>query len=184
MGKRMIIGLLCALMLGCALPGTGFAQAFPSGESSETIGPKIEAFFADREDKAVGMATSVFGPEGSYYRGFHGFADKENELAVSEETVFEWGSISKLLVWVSLMQLEERGLLDLKDDIRTYLPEGFFPALAYDTPITSLDLMHHTAGFEETIFGLQAKTVPEDFSLVSLRSSLAAMWNGTPPVGR
>lgn len=38
----------------------------------------------------------------------YGFADLENNTAMDPETtVFEWGSISKTFVWVSVMQLVE-----------------------------------------------------------------------------
>lgn len=43
-----------------------------------------------------------------------------------ETTVFEWGSISKTFVWVSVMQLVEDRKIDLETDIRTYLPGWLF----------------------------------------------------------
>ena len=85
----------------------------------------------------------------------YGYADIEKKIEVNpENTVFEWGSVSKLFVWTSVMQLVEQGKLDLKEDIRTYLPEGFLTKLKYDEPITLLNLMHHNAGFEEYVFDL------------------------------
>ncbi|MFD1413611.1 serine hydrolase domain-containing protein [Oceanobacillus jeddahense] len=85
----------------------------------------------------------------------YGYADVENQIPMDPEaTVLEWGSITKLFVWVSAMQLAEQGKLDLKEDIRTYLPEGFLAKLNYDDPITILNLMHHNAGFEDNIFDL------------------------------
>lgn len=79
----------------------------------------------------------------------YGFADIENQVNVTTDTVFEWGSVTKLLVWTSVMQLVEQGKLTLDEDIRTYLPVGFFTKLQYDAPITMLNLMHHNAGWEE-----------------------------------
>lgn len=85
----------------------------------------------------------------------YGYADIENQIVVdAENTVFEWGSISKLLVWVAVMQQAEQGKIDLQADIRDYLPEGFLTKLTYETPITMLHLMNHNAGFEENIFDL------------------------------
>ncbi len=55
--------------------------------------------------------------------------------------MFEWGSATKLLVWVSVMQLWEQGLLELEQDVRKYLPEDFLQNLSYDDPITMLHLM-------------------------------------------
>lgn len=79
----------------------------------------------------------------------YGYADIENQRKADTSTVFEWASISKLLVYTSVMQLVEQGKLDLETDIKEYLPEGFFKKLKYDEPITLLNLMHHNAGWED-----------------------------------
>ncbi|WP_310833011.1 serine hydrolase domain-containing protein [Paenibacillus pedocola] len=54
----------------------------------------------------------------------YGYADVEKQIPVSPGTVMEWGSISKLTVWTSVMQLAEQGKIDLNTDIRSYLPEN------------------------------------------------------------
>lgn len=80
----------------------------------------------------------------------YGYANLDTQQRIRPDTdFFEWGSVTKTLVWVSALQLEEKGLLDLNADIRRYLPENFLRNLRYDAPITMLDLMNHTAGFEE-----------------------------------
>jgi|GEM_PF-508047 len=80
----------------------------------------------------------------------YGYANLDSQQRIRPDTdFFEWGSITKTLVWVSALQLEERDLLDLNADIRRYLPDNFLRNLRYDAPITMLDLMNHTAGFEE-----------------------------------
>ncbi len=57
--------------------------------------------------------------------------------------------MTKLITWVSVMQVWEQGLLDLNADIRTYLPDTLLSDLKYDEPITMIHLMNHTPGFEE-----------------------------------
>jgi CubicO group peptidase (beta-lactamase class C family) len=85
----------------------------------------------------------------------YGYADMEDKIPMDpSSSVLEWGSITKLFVWVSVMQLVEQGKMDLHEDIRHYLPEGFLTKLTYDEPITILNLMNHTAGFEDRIFDL------------------------------
>ncbi|KUP21048.1 hypothetical protein AWJ19_27405 [Paenibacillus sp. DMB5] len=62
------------------------------------------------------------------------------------------------------MQMVEQGKLDLRTDIREYLPEGFFRKLKYDEPITLLNLMHHNAGWQERytdLFYRQEDDVPD-----------------------
>ncbi|MGN7763810.1 serine hydrolase domain-containing protein [Paenibacillus sp. 22594] len=95
----------------------------------------------------------------------YGYADVEQKIPVSPDTVMEWGSISKLTVWTSVMQLEEQGKVDLNEDIRNYLPENFLTKLKYDDPITMLNLMNHNAGFEEYMFDMAYQSPEEVRSL-------------------
>lgn len=144
-----VIPVLLALLMQAAF---GFAAA---AEGSETDpGPSLDAFIAEHESTMAGLAVSVFTADKTLYENYAGFADIENGLRVSEDTVFEWGSTTKLLVWVSVMQLWEKGLIDLSADVRTYLPDGFLTNLTYSTPVTMLDLMNHRAGFQELISDL------------------------------
>lgn len=95
----------------------------------------------------------------------YGYADVEQQIPVSPDTVMEWGSISKLAVWTSVMQLAEQGKLDLNEDIRKLLPEHFLTKLEYDEPITMLHLMNHNAGFEEYMFDMAYQSPEEVRSL-------------------
>lgn len=88
----------------------------------------------------------------------YGFADIKNKIPViPDKTVFEYGSVNKLFVWVSAMQLKESGKLDLNENIEKYLPEEVRGNLHYSSSITMLDLMNHTAGFEDTLFDFAKK---------------------------
>ena len=155
---KKITTLLLALALLLAAPIRAGAVSvepdLPSGIAKENIGAEIEAFTETHGDTMAGMAVSVFDRTGILYQNYFGYADKANGLAVTPETVFEWGSATKLLVWVSVMQLAEQGKLDLEGDIRQYLPEGFLKNLRFDEHITMLNLMNHDAGFEETLVGM------------------------------
>ena len=91
--------------------------------------------------------------------------DKEKGLKTDDNSVFEWGSVTKLTVWVSVMQLWEEGKIDLDEDIRTYLPEGFLRNLRYDKPLTMLDLMNHQSGFDEAPLYMQGDKSLEDLLL-------------------
>ncbi len=84
----------------------------------------------------------------------YGMADRENGVAVDDDTVFEWGSATKLLVWTSVMQLVEQGRLNLNEDVRNYLPAGFLTKLQFPQPITMQNLMHHNAGWEDHLTDL------------------------------
>ena len=152
MKKSFILILLTIITLGLFRPITALAeeQKLPSGTDRDKIGQKIQDFVKEHEKTTAGLATTVFDKDGTIYKGNFGYMNKEKKVKTDDSSVFEWGSVTKLTVWVSVMQLYEEGKIDLKEDIRTYLPEGFFKTLRYDKPITMLDLMNHQAGFGES----------------------------------
>jgi CubicO group peptidase (beta-lactamase class C family) len=82
-------------------------------------------------------------------REFHGLADIESQRAVDENTIFHWASITKTFTGIAIMQLRDRGLLNLDDPVVRYLPEL---RMVQDTfgPIDRITIRHvmtHSAGF-------------------------------------
>ena len=158
MKKSFILTLLTIITLGLFQPATALAeeaQKLPSGIERDQIGQKIQDYVKEHEKTTAGMATAVFDKDGTIYQGNFGYMDKEKGIKADDDSVFEWGSVTKLTVWLSVMQLWEQGKINLEEDIRTYLPEGFLKNLRYDKPITMLDLMSHQAGFDEVTMYLQ-----------------------------
>ncbi len=74
-----------------------------------------------------------------------GFADPDRKIAATAETVYRVGSVSKLFTDIAIMQLVERGELDLDASVTKYLPD-FHPKNRFGTPITLRELMTHRAG--------------------------------------
>jgi CubicO group peptidase (beta-lactamase class C family)/D-alanyl-D-alanine dipeptidase len=77
-------------------------------------------------------------------RGF-GFAKPADSVAATAETVHRVGSVSKLFTDIAIMQLVERGTLDLDVPVQRYVPL-FAPNNPYNTPITLRQLMSHRSG--------------------------------------
>ena len=158
MKKSFILTLLTIITLGLFWPITALAdepQKLPSGIERDQIGQKIQDYVKEHEKTTAGMETAIFDKNGTIYQGNFGYMDKEKGIKADDDSVFEWGSVTKLTIWVSVMQLWEQGKINLEEDIRTYLPEGFLKNLRYDKPITMLDLMSHQAGFDEVTMYLQ-----------------------------
>ncbi len=133
------------------------AKFLPSGIPYDSIADEIDTFLSDHAENHAAIATAVFDEENAVLTRFFGCTDAEGTVPLTEESVLEWGSTSKLLVWVSAMQLVCEGKLDLEADVRTYLPDGFLKNLRFDEPVTMLHLMNHTAGFQETDFVLEVE---------------------------
>lgn len=78
-----------------------------------------------------------------------GLADVENNRPVTADTTFQIASVSKTVTATAVMQLYERGLLDLDDDINQYLPFQIIHPLYPQSPITFKMLLSHTAGLND-----------------------------------
>jgi len=92
----------------------------------------------------------------------YGYADMEKKILTTNETLYHWGSISKIVVHTLMWKLYEEGKVDLNDDILKYLGKDFFSRRKYKDKITILNLMHHNAGWDDfmlSLFGKDYKTV-------------------------
>jgi CubicO group peptidase (beta-lactamase class C family) len=126
----------------------------PSGLSVSELEARIDTYVKEHEATTAAMSVAVYSGHDTLLEKSYGYMDLENKLPNTGESVLEWGSCTKLLTWVSVMQLVEQGKLDLSTDIRNYLPEGFFKKLNYEEPITLLNLMNHDAGWQEIMTDL------------------------------
>lgn len=151
---RKVILFVVFVLLISQYPTTMLAAAnrdiTPSGIPYSELQKQVDEYAANYIGKTTtGAAIAIVKDGELIINSSYGYADLEKKLKVGEDSVFEWGSATKLLVWTSVMQLVEQGKLDLEEDIQAYLPQGFFQKLKYDTPITMLNLMHHDAGWED-----------------------------------
>ena len=86
----------------------------------------------------------------------YGYADVEARTPVDPSvTLFRIASVSKLFVWLSVMQLVDQGKLDLNIDVNSYLSDVKVPE-RYGSPVTMKNLLTHTPGFEDQVIGLFA----------------------------
>ena len=76
------------------------------------------------------------------FSGGVGFSDLDNKVPQNGKTVHNIGSVSKAVAVIAIMQLEEKGLLRLDDEIQKYLP--YFPKK--QKPITIKHILTHTSG--------------------------------------
>ncbi|MEH7379202.1 serine hydrolase domain-containing protein [Bacillus sp. JJ1533] len=122
------------------------------------------------EEHIPNMAVTVVADGEIVFKKGYGLANIEGQVKVNPETtMFRLGSVSKLFTWTAVMQLVEEGKLDLNTDINQYLDFEIPARLAIGPnknqpkPITLLDLMTHTPGFEDyssSIFRLTAEEAP------------------------
>ena len=99
-----------------------------------------------------------------FARGY-GYSDLMKRTAVDPaKTVFRVGSVSKLFTATAVLQLAERGEVDLHTDVNRYLKtfqlEENFPA-----PVTLANLLTHTGGFDDRAIGIAARNAQDQAPL-------------------
>lgn len=158
---RNILSIAMVLM-SLIMPRSG-AAAYSTPRAPAHDPAELEAFF----DELISAQMNTFHVPGGAVavvqdgklllaKGY-GYADvAQRKPVVAESTLFRLASTSKLFVWTAVMQLVEQGKLDLNTDINMYLTDFKIPD-AQSEPITLLDLMNHTAGFEERALGTSAR---------------------------
>jgi CubicO group peptidase (beta-lactamase class C family)/D-alanyl-D-alanine dipeptidase len=138
----VFLGTMCGSCRSAADHG-----AAPASAPYAAIIPSIEQFIAhemeDKELPAISIAL-VDDQRIVWSKGF-GSADPKAKTPATAETIYRVGSVSKLFTDIAVMQLVERGKLDLDAPITTYLPE-FQPRNSFGKPITLRQLMSHRAG--------------------------------------
>ncbi|MGB7537320.1 MAG: serine hydrolase domain-containing protein, partial [Anaerolineales bacterium] len=169
MNKKCFRSMMAVL---CLVLAASFGQpaATTRAQAGTAAGGNWQAFF----DRAVpeqmeslhiaGAVVSVVqGDEVVFTKGY-GYADEANGVAADpRETLFRIGSTTKLFTWTAVMQLVERGQLDLGADINDYLDfriPDTFPQL-----VTLRHLMTHTAGFEDRVTGYLAASEQDQIPL-------------------
>jgi len=112
-----------------------FADSFFPGKMSEYHIPGLNFIFV-LEDAVI-------------YSRAYGFANLEDSIPLNNHSsVVRIGSVSKSFVATAVMQLVERGELDLQEDVNHYL-RSFEIRSSYSRPVTLAHLLTHTAGFED-----------------------------------
>ncbi len=104
-----------------------------------------------REHGLSALTLSVVKDDALWLARGYGQADLANARpVVADSTLFRIGSVSKTFIWTAVMMLAERGKIDLDADVNSYLKTVRI-AEGFGVPVTMRQLMHHRAGFEDSM---------------------------------
>ena len=87
----------------------------------------------------------------AYNRAF-GLADGPRNVAATPETVYHWWSMTKIPTAIAILQLQEKGLLNIDDAVVKHLPWFDVVYPSPDSPAISIrNLLQHSSGLPDTI---------------------------------
>jgi CubicO group peptidase (beta-lactamase class C family) len=88
----------------------------------------------------------------------YGYADLEAQIPFDpEKTVLTTASLAKAFTAVGILQLYERGVIDLNADIRPYFAD-FRLDPSFPEPLTFANLLTHTDGFQTRLIGVLGRS--------------------------
>ncbi|MGA5128264.1 serine hydrolase domain-containing protein [Streptomyces olivoreticuli] len=158
--RRALVGasVAGALLLTAVLPASGAAAAAPTPPPLDT--KALRAAISDlQHPQATAAQLRVSGSAGQWY-GTSGTSDLRTGQAVRADDRFRIGSITKVFVATTVLQLVAEHRVDLDTPVQHYLP-GLLPK-DY-APITVGQLLNHTSGLpDESGADVPQKTTPED----------------------
>ena len=131
--KRLICLVLAMLLM---LPAA-FAEEAPTLD--EQFGDIFKRY------RTTGAVLTIAKEGEIVYQLNYGYADKAAQEAVADDTYFRLASVTKMITAIHVMQLVEKGLLDLDADISDYFGYTIRNPRYQKDPITLRQLMSHTS---------------------------------------
>lgn len=148
---------LACLVAVLLLPFAPLAQAAASAEEQQAFFGELLTSMMQRHEIPGLAAVMVQGDQTLFTVGY-GWANVAQQVRVEpERTVFLFGSVSKVLTSVAVLQLVDAGAIDLDADVTRYVEQ--VPADSrFAAPITMRHLLTHTDGFDvRWLFGGAAR---------------------------
>ncbi|HEX8146226.1 MAG TPA: serine hydrolase [Pyrinomonadaceae bacterium] len=144
MRKSLSLAVAAVLLLcGAGLPAGVRAQTSQSADPYAERLREFEEFVgaAMKRDHIPGLTVGFFKDEYTWVKGF-GYADLENRTPAHAESAYRLASVTKSMTGEAIVQLAERGRVDLDAEIQTYVPD--YPVQKW--PVTVRNLLTHTGG--------------------------------------
>jgi CubicO group peptidase (beta-lactamase class C family) len=139
-GRSAVLLSLAAGMLDAQLPPGNRSTA-----RDDSLRRYLRTEMAER--KIPGLQVAIVRGGRVVFRGAYGIANLQYGLPVTDTTVFSINSATKAFTGVAILQLVERGLVDLSAPVSTYLDS--LPA-AWQ-PVTIRQLLSHISGIPDVL---------------------------------
>ena len=148
--RTAVVRLLLFVLLGgtaCSPPVDDSTASLASHVSIserifDALEPHVEASM--KRYRTPGLALALTDRNGLVGMRTWGYADLKTKTPVTEQTLFQIGSITKSFTALALLQAQEDGAIDVNEPVSRYL--SWFEVKSRFEPIRVRHLLTHTAG--------------------------------------
>lgn len=114
------------------------------------------------KNKIAGLSIAVVDSNGVLLADGFGMADKENKIAAKSSTLFPIASVTKTFTGIAVMQLVEKGLIDLDKPVGDYIPELSMSNGEERIITTRMLLTHHSGIHGDILYNWYLPEVSKD----------------------
>ena len=168
------------LLAGCATP--------PPVQSGNVLGDynhtrKYLSWLIEREmaqNEITGISIALVDDQDVIWQQGFGYADLENKIMATPDTVYRAGSIAKVFTAAAAMQLAEQGKLDIDKPLAAALPEfSIRTRFPNADPVTPRNIMCHHSGLPSNF--LQGLFVRDPDPFESVVANIHDEYQAFPP---
>ena len=135
--KRFVFFIV---LIACNNPAISRQSAYSHVNHDE-----IDELFIDFTNETGGCVVGVIDHGQLIFSKGYGMANLDYGIPLTPDSRLMIASISKQFAAAALLMMEQENLLDLDEDLQTYIPE--LPA--FEETITARQLIHHTSGIRD-----------------------------------
>jgi CubicO group peptidase (beta-lactamase class C family) len=153
------------------------SPAAAQGPDPVTLARQVDSLATSAIEKGplAGLGIAVARGDKLLLAKGYGFADLENRVPATTETIFKVGSVTKQFTALAVMQLVEQKKIALTDDVSKYLPD-----VPLGRPITIAQLLDMTSGLKN--YTAISKAFSDDTFRLELKTSrMAEIIKSQPP---
>jgi len=141
--KHLCQKILLMLTAGILAVALGYAALSNQADLDEFILETIKA------NHVPGVSACIIKKDKIVWANAYGWADVENKIPRTEDTIQNIGSISKTITATAIMQLWEKAKFKLDDDVNQYLSFKVRNPAFPDDPITFRQLLVHKSSIKD-----------------------------------
>ena len=141
--KHLCQKILSMLTVGILSVALGFSAPHDQADLEEYIVETMKA------NHVPGLSACIIKNDKIVWANEFGWADVENKIPRTKDTIQNIGSISKTITATAIMQLWEKGKFKLDDDVNQYLSFKVRNPAFPDDPITFRQLLVHKSSIKD-----------------------------------
>jgi CubicO group peptidase (beta-lactamase class C family) len=169
MNKTFLLSTLLIMFLSCGNSSTeSLAYSKPgkaevsriSSKEQKVIAEKLDQLFSDMNRQNMFNGSVIVAKAGKIlFRKSIGYSNKEAQVSLTDSSMFQLASVSKVITATAVLLLHERHQLDIELPFASYFPDFPYPAVRIK------DLLNHRSGLPNYIYTLNSEICRPNYQM-------------------